>query len=175
MPIILWLATEAAGESGFGLNFDILETNIINLGILLGLLVVYGGKFLGNVLNERRTKIEDEIKEAESRVKAATVALEDAQLKLKEAASEAERIRANAEETAARTSAGIKTRGDDEIERMRANAIQELDTEKARVINQLREQVVSLALTQAESRLKEQLDRSTQERIVDESLARLGG
>ena len=32
---VLWLATEASAENGFGLNLNLLDTNLINLGILI--------------------------------------------------------------------------------------------------------------------------------------------
>ncbi|MEM1254426.1 MAG: F0F1 ATP synthase subunit B, partial [Cyanobacteria bacterium P01_H01_bin.21] len=36
----VWLL--ASEEGGFGLNFDILETNLINLVIIIGVLVYFG-------------------------------------------------------------------------------------------------------------------------------------
>jgi F-type H+-transporting ATPase subunit b len=36
------LASEAVEHSGFGLNTDILETNVINLVIVIGLLIYAG-------------------------------------------------------------------------------------------------------------------------------------
>ena len=79
------LNTEAGSESGFGFNFDIIETNLINLGIVFVLLIVYGGKVVGNILSERRAKIESEIKAAEARAKESKDALALAQKNLKEA------------------------------------------------------------------------------------------
>ncbi|MEL6249794.1 MAG: F0F1 ATP synthase subunit B, partial [Cyanobacteria bacterium J06627_15] len=68
---ILWLV--ASEEGGFGLNFDILETNLINLIIIIGVLVYFGRSFLGKTLTERRVAIESAIKDAEARQqKAAT-------------------------------------------------------------------------------------------------------
>ena len=69
---------EAEAHGGFGLNFDILESNLINLAILIGLLFYFGRSFLGKVLGERREKIETAIKEAEQRQKEAAAALSDA-------------------------------------------------------------------------------------------------
>ncbi len=44
---VLLLATEAkeAAAEGFGINTDILGTNLFNLSILLGLIIFYGAKF----------------------------------------------------------------------------------------------------------------------------------
>ncbi|MBD0302817.1 MAG: F0F1 ATP synthase subunit B, partial [Tolypothrix sp. T3-bin4] len=58
--------SEAEGEGGFGLNLDILETNLINLALLIGILFYFGRKVLTNILNERRINIETEIQGAEA-------------------------------------------------------------------------------------------------------------
>src|SRR3712207_3825362 len=103
MGTFSFLATEAAqaAESGgFGLDFNILETNLINLAIIIGVLFYFGRKVVGNVLNERRSRIEQEIRDAEKRQKDAAAALADAQQKLAKAQAEAEQIRAAAEENA---------------------------------------------------------------------------
>jgi F-type H+-transporting ATPase subunit b len=42
---------------GFGLNTNILETNIINLGIVIGVLIYFGGDVLGAVLQKRSETI----------------------------------------------------------------------------------------------------------------------
>ena len=103
---ILLLAAEAsavhselaeAGEGGFGLNVDILETNIINIAILVGVLFYFGRKVISNILSERRLNIETEIKAAEQRAKEAAAALSDAQQKLTQSQAEAQRIRSSAE------------------------------------------------------------------------------
>jgi F-type H+-transporting ATPase subunit b len=41
---------ETAEAGGFGLNFDILETNLVNLAIVAGVLIYFGRGFLGKTL-----------------------------------------------------------------------------------------------------------------------------
>ena len=60
-------AAEAVGEGGFGLNLDILDTNLINLSIAIAAVVYLGRKFLGKILSDRTAAIEAQIKEAEQR------------------------------------------------------------------------------------------------------------
>ena len=56
MGTVLLLATEASGEGGFGLNFDILETNLINLVIIIAVLFYFGVRIVGKILTERRSR-----------------------------------------------------------------------------------------------------------------------
>jgi F-type H+-transporting ATPase subunit b len=171
------LATEAhsAGEGGFGLHLDILESNIINLAILIGVLFYFGRKFLGNTLGERRTRIAEEIQAAEQRQKEAAGKLADQQQKLAQAQAEAEEIRQAAETNAQRAKEKILAQSVENVKRLKEVAVQDLNTEQERVIAQLRHRVVAMALERSESRLKSDLDESAQQQLIDRSIALLGG
>ena len=47
----------ASPLGGFGLNFDIIETNILNLGVVIGVVLYLGGDVLTLLLNDRKQKI----------------------------------------------------------------------------------------------------------------------
>ena len=175
MGTVLLLATEASAEGGFGLNFDILETNLINLSIVIGLLFYFGRGFLGNILTERRTAIEEAIKEAETRQKDAAAALAEQQQKLTQAQAEAERIRSAAEANAKAAKEAILASAAQEVERMKATAGQELEAERERAVAQLRARVAAMALERVESQLKTNLDDNAQNQLIDRSIALLGG
>ncbi|MGE5656051.1 MAG: F0F1 ATP synthase subunit B [Actinomycetota bacterium] len=175
MGMVLLLATEASHEGGFGLNFDILETNLINLSIVIGLLVYFGRDFLGKILSERRAGIEEAIKEAEQRQKDAAGALAEQQQKLTQAQAEAERIRVAAEASAKATREAILAQASQDVERMRAEAGRELESEREKAIAQLRSVVASMALERVENQLKTNLNDSTQHQLIDRSIALLGG
>ncbi len=174
MENFLWLATEAA-EDGFGLNLDILETNLVNLVIIIAVLVYFGRKFLGNILSERRERIETAIREAEQRASQAAEDLSDGQQKLAQAQAEAERIRADADRRAQAAKEEILAQCERDLERMKSDARQELDTERDRAIAELRQRVSELALQRVESQLQERLDESAQRQLIDRSIATLGG
>lgn len=167
-------AAAEAAEGGFGLNFDILETNLINLSIVIGVVVYFGRKFLGNVLSDRRAKIEEAIREAEQRLQTAREALADQQQKLAQAQAEAESIRRKAEEDAKVAREAILTQANQEIQRLRETAVQDLNTARERAIAELRQRVTAMALQQVESQLRTQIDESGQQQLVDRSIALLG-
>ena len=171
MNTFLWLAE---AHKGFGLNFDIFETNIINLSIIIGVLVYFGRGFLNTTLGDRRSAIEEAIQEAEARAKSAQSQLSEAQEKLTQAQAEAQRIRAKAEEQATAAKVAILAKSEQDIASMRAAASQELNTSQEKAIAELRAQAVAMALAQVEQRLQGGLDDSTQQRLVDRSLALLG-
>ncbi|MGK7874852.1 MAG: F0F1 ATP synthase subunit B [Xenococcaceae cyanobacterium] len=177
MGNFLILATEAhsAGEGGFGLHLDILESNLINLAILIGVLVYFGRKALGNILSERRSKIAEEIQEAEDRQRKAAEALADQQQKLAQAQAEAERIRKQAEQRAQAAKEAIAAQTEQDIQRLKEVAAQDLDSEQERAIAELRQRVAAMAMERVESQLKAQLDESAQQQLINRSIAQLGG
>lgn len=168
-------AAEAEVEGGFGFNFDVLETNLINLTIVIALLFYFGRKFVGGILEKRKSDIEIAIREAEQRTQSSAAALADQQQKLAQAQQEAERIKAAAEESAKLAKEAILSQASQDVERMKAMASQELSTERDKVFSELRQRVVSLALQRVADQLPGCLDDAAQQRLVDRSIALLGG
>lgn len=173
MGILSYLAT--ASEGGFHLNFDIFEANVINLGIIVTLLVVYGRKVITNILDERKSKIVTELDDAEARMKQAQEALTHAQKDLEDAKAKASQIRDEAQVSAEKTKATVLAKGREEIEKLKASAVKELDTEQAKVIAELKSRIAELALAKVESQLRESLNDESQSELIDRSIAQLGG
>ena len=90
----------ASHGSGFGLNTNLFETNIINLAIVIAGLVYFLRGFLGGILERRRTAILADLKDAEERLASATTAVAVAQKELTDAQAKAERIRVDGESRA---------------------------------------------------------------------------
>jgi F-type H+-transporting ATPase subunit b len=163
---------EAEG-GGFGFNFDILETNLINLSIVIAIVVYFGRGFLSKALTERRTAIETAISEAENRKKTAAAALAEQQQKLAQAQQEAARIRSEAEAAAKKSSDDILAKAEQDIARMRETAAADISSEQERIINELRQRVATMALQRAEGELPGRLNNDSQQRLVDRSIALL--
>ena len=181
MEIFLRLASEGltpilaeAEGGGFGLNFDILETNLINLSIVIAILVYFGRGFLSKALGGRAAAIETAIKEAEARKQKASAALAEQQQKLAQAQEEAAKIKSSAVEAAEKTRASILEKAEQDVQRMRETAAQDLNTEQERIINELRQRIAALALQRAEGELPSRLNDESQQRLVDRSIALLG-
>ncbi|GBF80150.1 F0F1 ATP synthase subunit B [Aphanothece sacrum] len=173
----LLLATESHGEGGalIGFHLDLWESNIINLSILVGVLVFYGRKAIGKILSDRRSQIAQAIQEVEARQKQAAAALTEEQRKLTQAQAEAERIRQAAQERAKVVAAEIAAQCERDVIRLRDSAAADLSSEQDRVIAQLKKQIGQMAVVKAEAQLKQQIDDTAQQRLIDRSIAQLGG
>ena len=173
---LLYLAeAHSEVEGGFGLNLDILETNLINLLIFLGILYFYGSKIVSNIMSERRSKIAQQIQEVEQKQKAAAATLAEEEKKVAEAKETAAKIVQDAEVKAEKVRAAILAQGDKEVERLKSSAAADLSSEEARAIADLKRRVATLALEKVESELPGMLDDSAQTTLVDRSIAQLGG
>jgi len=77
--------TLLANEEGLALNLDILETGLLNILALLGILIYTGKDFLGSLLEERKTTIVKSVQDAEDRLNEAQKRLNEAQKQLNQA------------------------------------------------------------------------------------------
>jgi F-type H+-transporting ATPase subunit b len=167
------LASEAGESSGIGFNTDILETNVINLVIVVAFLVYAGRGFIGKILSSRLESIQSAIVDAEKRQTEATSKLAVQQEKLVQAQAEAEKLRQQAEVDAKHAANLILATVDADISRLREAAEQEISTEQDRVIVQLRQQVADKALVSVQSYFDRGLSESTQIALIDRSIALL--
>ena len=172
------MLTEAMGllaseTKGFGLNFDILETNLINLVIIIGVLFYFGRGFLGSKLKERREAIEEAITEAEARQKKAASSLAEQQQKLQMAKKEAEKIKADAKTNAESARQAVLDQSAKDVERLKASAAQDLTSQQEKAMQELRRRVSEMALEKVRSRLPEILDDGKQSQLIDQSIAQL--
>jgi F-type H+-transporting ATPase subunit b len=77
--------TLLAEEEGIHLNLDILETGLLNILALVGILVYTGRDFLGSLLEERKATIVKGVQDAEDRLNEAQKRLTEAQKQLDQA------------------------------------------------------------------------------------------
>jgi len=80
-------------HTGFGINTNILETNVLNLAVVIAFLFIYGKDIFIEVLNTRRERIVKAIERAEEKYKEAQAALRKAKLQFAGAQYKAIKIR----------------------------------------------------------------------------------
>jgi F-type H+-transporting ATPase subunit b len=77
--------TLLAEDEGIGLNLDILETGLLNILALVGILIYAGKDFLGSLLEERKAAIVKGVQDAEDRLNEAQKRLREAEKQLSQA------------------------------------------------------------------------------------------
>jgi F-type H+-transporting ATPase subunit b len=168
------LAPVLAHHGGFGLNLNPLDTNLINLVIVIGVLVWFLRGFLGGMLERRRQAILADLSDAEERLKTANAALAQAQTDLAAAQQKAAQIQADGQARAAALRAESEQRTIEEMARLKQDAVADLNAEAARVTDLLRREAARQAIEKALTTLPTKLDDAAQARLIDQSINTLG-
>jgi F-type H+-transporting ATPase subunit b len=146
------------GHGGFGINTNILETNIINLAAVLGIVISFVGGNLNALLEDRKKTIVNNLQEANQRAIEAQEKLKQAREQLEIAKKKAQEIR---EEGVARATAEINTVVS--LHEIRLAKLNELKQETLQFYQQkaLKEAylyIVSKIMTRVRERLNKGLD-----------------
>jgi F-type H+-transporting ATPase subunit b len=174
MSLFLSAPALFAHHGGFGLNLNPLETNLINLIIVIGVLFWFLRGFLGGILERRRQGILADLADAEQRLQAATAALAQAQQDLAAAQQKADQIRQDGHARAHAVRVDSQQRTIEEMARMKEDASADLKAEASRVTALLRREAARQAIEQALATLPGKLDAEAQARLIDHSIQQLG-
>ena len=165
--------TLLAAEGGFAINLNPLETNLINLVIVIGVLVYFLRGFLGGILDRRRQSILKELEDAESRLKKANADLSKAQADLGSAKEKAEKIRADGKARAEAIRIDGEKRTIEAMAALKQEALADLNAEGARLTEQLRREAALAAIDKVLAELPGRLDGEAQARLIDASINNL--
>jgi len=159
------LATE-----GFGLNFNLFETNNLNWAVVVFGLYKFLPGFLGKMLQKRREGTLLELKDAEDRLVNATQAFEKAKKDLSLAEEQASQIKADSLNRSESIRMESEKKAIEEMARIKQSAISDESSEASRAISQLRKEAVELAIKKALDSLPNRLDKTKQENLVTQSI-----
>ncbi|MCS6781565.1 MAG: F0F1 ATP synthase subunit B [Gloeomargarita sp. SKYBB_i_bin120] len=164
-----------AAEAGVRFNPDLLGTNTLNIAVVLGLLVYYGRRFLGRLLQERQQSIVQAITEAETAYQQAKAALAAAQQNLAQAQTQAAQIRQDGQATAERLRETLLAQAAQEAERIGLQAQRRIEVEQEQAVAAIRRRLAELTLAYVTAQLQQRLTPELHARLIDEGIARLGG
>ena len=168
--------TLIAEHEGIGLNTDILETGLLNILALVGILIFTGRDFLGSLLEERKTTIvkgvqdaEDRLNEAQKRLNEAKKQLDQANLVIGEIKNETiatKKMLLESDAYAAKKDLKIR------FER----ALATFRSKERQIFLEIKQQIISLVLSRTVIRAKEAFkpkDRATT--LINDTINKLEG
>jgi F-type H+-transporting ATPase subunit b len=166
----------AAGEDGGGLVINVFWIIVAAANFLFFLWILYSLAFkpLGNVLGERRRRIEEGLRDAEQARRDRESAEQERLVALQEARREANEIINRAQKVAAETREADIAATREELSRMRERATAEIEAEKHKAIGELRAEVTDLALAAAERVVGDSMNGARQRELVAEFLRESG-
>ena len=154
------------GES-FGFNGNILETNILNLGVVLGVVVSLGGDALRSLLENRKQTISKNLEQAEKRAREAKEKLAQAQSQLKTAQQKASDIHQQGKITADKERQDSSKRKKEEIFRLTEKKEETLRVEEQKAVSQVYRQLVTKVMDKVKSKLNSKLDPASHASVIN--------
>lgn len=145
------------GES-FGFNFNILETNLINLSVVITIVVSFGGNALRSLLDNRKQIILNNLEEADNKAKEAQEKLAKAKTRLEAAKSKALEIKQQGNNTADQEKKQCISQTEHDTLRLEQVKQETIKFQQQKVIKQVSQQVVSRALNNVRQKLSTRLN-----------------
>nr|QUQ06915.1 CF0 subunit I [Sauvagesia rhodoleuca] len=158
----------------FGFNTDILATNPINLSVVLGVLIFFGKGVLSDLLDNRKQKILNTIRNSEELRGGAIEQLEKARARLQKVEIEADLFRANGYSEIEREKFNLINSTYKTLEQLENYKNETIRFEEQRAINQVRHRVFQQALQGAIGALTSCLTNELHLRTINANIGMFG-
>nr|UUC03335.1 ATP synthase CF0 subunit I [Gymnospermium kiangnanense] len=163
----------------FGFNTDILATNPINLSVVLGVLIFFGkgvcaSCLLSDLLDNRKQRILNTIRNSEELRGGAIERLEKARARLRRVEREAEDYIVNGYQEIEREKLNLRNSIGKNLERLENDKNETIQFEQQRAINQVRQRVFQQALQGALGTLNSCLNNELHLRTISANIGVFG-
>nr|AGW04427.1 ATP synthase CF0 B subunit [Astephanus triflorus] len=158
----------------FGFNTDIFSTNLINLSVVLGVLIFLGKGVLSDLLDNRKRRILNTIRNSEELRGGAIEQLEKARARLRKVEMEADQFRVNGYSEIEREKLNLINSTSKTLEQLENYKNETIQFEQQRAINQVRQRVFQQALRGALGTLNSCLNNELHLRTISANIGMLG-
>jgi len=163
-------------NEGISLNTDILETGLINILALLGILIYTGRDFLGSLLEERRTTIVKGVQDAEDRLSEAKKRLVEAEKQLNQANIVISEIKSETVTTKKVLLESDAFQAKKDLTVRFERALASFRSKERQIFVEIKQQIISLVLQRTVCRVQETFkskERSSE--LINETIDKLKG
>nr|UXX47504.1 ATP synthase CF0 subunit I [Camellia sinensis] len=158
----------------FGFNTDILATNPINLSVVLGGLIFFGKGVLSDLLDNRKQRILNTIRNSEELRRGAIEQLEKARSRLRKVEMEADQFRVNGYSEIEREKLNLINSTYKTLEQLENYKNETIRFEQQRAVNQVRQRVFQQALQGALGTLNSCLNNELHLRTISANIGMFG-
>nr|WLD06512.1 ATP synthase CF0 subunit I [Ribes uva-crispa] len=158
----------------FGFNTDILATNPINLSVVLGVLIFFGKGVLSDLLDNRKQRILNTIRNSDELRGGAIDQLDKARARLRKVEMEADRFRVNGYSEIEREKLNLINSTYKTLEQLENYKNETIHFEQERAINQVRQRVFQQALQGALGTLNSCLNNELHLRTISANIGMFG-
>ena len=175
---IVFVTAVFASEEGEAAHTSLFKDylwKIINFGILAFILFKYGRKPLKSFLKQRTELIEKTLKEAKEAKEAAEKALLKVEERLKTKDKEIEEILSASKRSGEEVRESLIQQSDKLREKILEQARVNIEYELKSAKEAIKAEAVEIAMGLAEKKIKERLTKEEQQKLLEESLTKIGG
>nr|YP_010967766.1 CF0 subunit I [Salmonopuntia salmiana]YP_010967847.1 CF0 subunit I [Salmonopuntia schickendantzii]WNM94066.1 CF0 subunit I [Salmonopuntia salmiana]WNM94147.1 CF0 subunit I [Salmonopuntia schickendantzii] len=158
----------------FGFNTDILATNLINLSVVIGVLIFFGKGVLSDLLDNRKQRILNTIRNSEELRGKAIEQLEKARTRLRKVEKEADQFRVNGYSEIEREKMNLINSTYKTLEQLENYKNESIHFEQQRAIYQVRQRVFQQALQGALVTLNSCLNNELHLRTINANIGMFG-
>nr|YP_010919508.1 CF0 subunit I [Myrtopsis sp. Munzinger 3458]WAJ52011.1 CF0 subunit I [Myrtopsis sp. Munzinger 3458] len=158
----------------FGFNTDILATNPINLSVVIGVLIFFGKGVLSDLLDNRKLRILNSIRNSEELQDVAVERLEKARARLRKVEIEADQFRVNGYSEIEREKLNLINSTSKTLDQLENYKNETIHFEQQRAINQVRQRVFQQALQGALGTLNSCLNKELHLRTISANIGIFG-
>nr|YP_009265505.1 ATP synthase CF0 B subunit [Moquilea tomentosa]ANJ19807.1 ATP synthase CF0 B subunit [Moquilea tomentosa] len=158
----------------FGFNTDILATNLINLSVVLGVLIFFGKGVLSDLLDNRKQRILNTIRNSEELRNGTIKRLEEARARLQKVEIEADQFRVNGYSEIEREKWNLINSTYKTLDQLENYKNETIHFEQQRAINKVRQQVFQQALEGALGTLNSCLTNELHLRTISANIGMFG-
>nr|WAS33857.1 ATP synthase CF0 subunit I [Phlomoides sagittata] len=158
----------------FGFNTDILATNPINLSVVIGVLIFFGKGVLSDLLDNRKQRILNTIRNSEELRGGAIEQMEKARARLRKVEMEADEFRVNGYSEIEQEKLNLIHSTYNTLEQLENYKNETIQFEQQRAINQVRQRVFQQALQGAIGTLNSCLNNELHLRTISANIGMLG-
>ncbi len=155
---------------GLGISLPTLLAQIVNFGILFGLLYLVAYKPILRMFDERSRRIKESMEETESIKEQAAQAEEEAKKRIEAASKEGQEVVARAVRTGDEVRQKAQQEARPEAEALIAKARLEIQRERDEAIDELRKELTDLTIVAAEKVIERSLDKEAHRQLIDKVL-----
>lgn len=159
---------EKFGE--LGIHLPSLLIYLVNFGLLLALLYIFGYKPILKMLDQRSATIKDGLDQAEKARLQAARAEEEIKNQLQEARRQGQAIVAQAAQMGEKVKEEARAEARQEAQALLQRGRGEIETERGEMVAQLRREFADLAIRAAEKVINRSLDKKAHRELIEEVL-----
>ena len=158
------------GLAGLGINLPTLLAQVINFGVLFGLLYLVAYKPIMRMLDGRSKKIKESMEQTEYIKEQAVHAEEETEKRIEAAAKEGQEVIARAVRTGEELSQKAQQEARQEAESLITKARTEIQRERDEAIEELRKEFADLTILAAGKVIDRSLDKEAHRQLIDKVL-----